>query len=209
MPRRIERQLQAWAATPGAGFAFCNVQSFDEDGPRGDSPHLSGDYNGYILGHVLEGPKAISSTLMVRREAFERVGGFSSLPTDEDYELTLRLARCYSASYASDPLVMLRQHPGRISLRQREMPMRYYLRIVKAFLAQHPNLSRSAKARARLGLANVNLKLGHFYLQEGERVKARRHLAAFVALRPLDRRAPAAMFHYWCMLVVRGRQATG
>src|SRR6476469_2242064 len=80
MPRRIERQLQAWAATPGAGFAFCNVQSFDEDGPRGDSPHLSGDYNGYILGHVLEGPKAISSTLMVRREAFERVGGFSSLP---------------------------------------------------------------------------------------------------------------------------------
>lgn len=208
LPRRIEGQLQAWAATPGAGFAFCNVQSFDENGPRGNSPHLSGDYNGYILGEVLEGPRAISSTLMVRREAFERVGGFSNVHTDEDYELTLRLALHYSASYSPELLVMLRQHPGRVSLRQREMPMRYYLRIVKAFLAQHPNLSRSVKARARLGLANVNLKLGHLYLQQGDRAKARRHLAAFMALRPFDQRTPAAMFQYGHTLVVRGRQAT-
>ena len=38
LPRRIERQLDAWARAPAAGFAFCNVQRFDEQGLIGPCP---------------------------------------------------------------------------------------------------------------------------------------------------------------------------
>jgi glycosyltransferase involved in cell wall biosynthesis len=192
-PTRIERQLVEWARTPGAGFAFCNAYRFDEGGLI-DPPclPLTARWNGYILGDVLEEPVAGGSTLMLKREAFERVGGFRDLRMNEDYELTLRLASRYKASYVPEPLVLVREHAGRTTLAGRETPMLDYLRIVSGFLAANPGLTNQARARAKRGMANVHYKLARLYLGIGERTSARRHLWAMSRLKPLDRRAPSA-----------------
>jgi glycosyltransferase involved in cell wall biosynthesis len=200
LPSRLETQLRAWASTPSAGFGFCNVQVFDEAEPSWDSPHLTGDYNGYILGDILEEPRATSSTLIVRRDAFERVGGFSDLRANEDYELTLRLAQQYEATYVPDVLVWLRQHEGRTSIAQREMPMLDYLGIVRRFLTAHPELPREMRLRARHGLANVHFKLAQLYLQNGDRRQARKQLRGLIHARPWDRRAPLAYMQSWLPL---------
>jgi glycosyltransferase involved in cell wall biosynthesis len=192
-PERIERQLDALARSPGTGFAFCNVQRFDENGPI-EPPCLStsADYNGRILGDLLEEPLAVSSTLLVRREVFEAVGGFREMRMNEDYELTLRLAAGYPASYVAETLVLMREHPGRVSRSAREMPLLDYISIVEGFLAERTELSPQERARGRRGLANVRLKLARLYNEEGRRDAAREQVLAAMRLRPWDRRALSA-----------------
>ncbi len=196
-PTRIERQLQEWERIPEAGFAFCNARRFDEAGRPFGAPWFPDKpgWNGYILGDALEEPVAGGSTLMVRREAFERVGGFRDLRLNEDYELTLRLAARYKASYVPELLVLVREHAGRTTLAGREKPMLDYLRIVNDFLAANPSLPNRLKAHGRRGMANVHYKLARLYLAQGDKASARRHLWAMSRLRPLDRRLPTAWLH--------------
>src|SRR5438552_13034276 len=190
-PRRLERQLEAWTLAPDAGFAFCNVQRFADTGRVG-GPCLPerANYSGHILGEILEEPRAVSSTMLVKREAFESVGGFAELPMNEDYELTLRLAARYRASYVPEVLVLMREHPGRVSLQHRANPLVEYIRIVEGFMAHNP-LPPSLRARAKGGLANVHLKLARLYLESGDRLTARRHILSVARLRPWDRRWPS------------------
>ena len=201
-PARLERQLEEWGRAPDAGFAFCNARRFDERGVFG-APWLppTARPNGHILGALLEEPLAGGSTLMARRQAFERVGGFHDLRLNEDYELTLRLAARYKASYVPEPLVLVREHAGRTTLAGREAPMLVYLGIVRRFMAANPRLPGRTRASARRGMANVHYKLARVYLEVGDRAGARRHLGAMSRLKPLDRRAPAA----WLQAFVPGR----
>jgi hypothetical protein len=148
------------------------------------------DYSGYILGEILEEPRAGGSTLLVKREAFESVGGFADLPMNEDYELTLRLAARYRASYVPEVLVLVREHPGRVTIQHGAQPLVDYIDIVEGFIARNP-LPPSLRAQARTGLANVHLKLARFYLEGGDRQAARRHIVSVVRLRPWDRRWPS------------------
>ncbi|HYP40423.1 MAG TPA: glycosyltransferase family A protein [Chloroflexia bacterium] len=189
-PQRIERQLQALEKAPEAGFAFCNVQRFDEAGLIGGpclAPSL--DFNGEILGDILEDPRAVPSTLVVRRNTFEQVGRFREMRINEDYELTLRLALHSQASYVPEVLVMMREHSGSTSRALREIPLLDYIQVVGEFLLKHPQLPRQTRARGRRAIANAHFKLARLYKEYGDKAAARRHIKAFVKLRPWDRRA--------------------
>jgi glycosyltransferase involved in cell wall biosynthesis len=194
LPERLARQLAAWAARPEAGFAFCNVHRFDERGLIGPLPCLppAADFNGSILGPMLAEPLAVPSTLIVRREAFARVGGFADLPINEDYVLAVRLAAAYPASYVPAVLVHMREHTNRTSHAYQEQALTGYVRIVAGFLATHPELPPAVRAQGRRGLANVHAKLTQLYLSAGDKARARRHAGALLRLRPWDRRALAA-----------------
>lgn len=194
LPQRLARQLAAWAARPEAGFAFCNVHRFDERGLIGPLPclHPAADYNGAILGAMLEEPLAVPSTLIVRREAFAQVGGFADLPINEDYVLAVRLAAASPASYVPEVLVHMREHTNRTSHAYQEQSLTGYLRIVGEFLAAHPDLPPAVRAQGRRGLANVHAKLAQLYLGVGDKARARSHARALLALRPWDRRALTA-----------------
>ncbi|HKP54298.1 MAG TPA: glycosyltransferase [Chloroflexia bacterium] len=196
-PNRLDAQIKALERVPDAGLAFCNVQRFSESGPVGPGPYLpmSADYNGYILGDLLEEPVAVPSALMVRREVFEQVGGFADRPINEDYELTLLVAARYPASYVPDPLVLMRKHGDSRSRERNELALLEYISIVERFLAVNPRLPVSVSKRGRRGLANVHYKLVRLYLDTGDRAAARRHLREQVKYRPWDRRAVSAYLH--------------
>ena len=198
-PGRLERQLDALARAPGAGFAFCNLQRFDSGGLHDLRPYLppAADYNGAILGALLEEALVASSTLLVRRAALDRVGGWADVRKGEDYELSLRLAAAYPASYVPEVLVLLREHTGRTSRAQREMPLVDTVAILERFLATHRDLPPAMRARGRRGLANVHFKLARLYWQHGEPATARRHLRALLRLRPWERRALLAYLRSW------------
>ena len=193
-PRRLERQLDAWAESPTAGFAFCNVQYFNAEGLVG-LPCLpeSRDFNGHILGDVLEEPRAVSSTLVVKREAFERAGGFRDIRMSEDYEFSLRLAAEYSASYSREVLVLMREHEGRTSRQGRELPLLDSIIIIEEFLNMHPELPRDVRDKGTTSLANMHYKLARMYTEWGDARLARTHLRKSLRLRPLDRRAITAL----------------
>jgi glycosyltransferase involved in cell wall biosynthesis len=193
-PDRLEKQLNGLRQSPEAGLAFCNVQRFSESGPVGPGPYLpmSADYNGHILGDLLEEPVAVPSALMVTRQAFDEVGGFAERPINEDYELTLMVAARYPASYVPDPLVFMRKHGDSRSRAHSELALLEYIRIVESFLSSHPDLPADVRARGRKGLANVHFKLAKLYLETGDKASARHHLREQVRYRPWDRRVVRA-----------------
>jgi hypothetical protein len=191
---RLERQLEAWARDPEAGFAFCNVQYFDDAGLVGISCLPPGrDFSGYILGDILEEPRAVSSTLVVKRDAFERTGGFRDIRMNEDYELTLRLAADYRASYVPEVLVWMREHEGRTSRQGRDLPLLDSITLIEEFLGAHPHLPRGVRSKGTASLANMHYKLASMYTEWGDARLAQSHLRMFRRLRPWDRRALAAL----------------
>lgn len=107
LERKVSRQLAVLAARPSLGFVLARMQIFLEPGtPRPDWLHET------ALKHPSRAP--IPSALMVRREAFERVGGFDSsyrIACDADW-----LARAKDAGVAWDAvgetLVRYRIHAG-------------------------------------------------------------------------------------------------
>lgn len=189
---RVEKQLDAWERTPEAGFALCNLQRFDERGFIG-APWLSPSVRleGYILGELLEDAVAVASTIMFKRDAWDRVGGFKDLRSAEDHEWLLRMAASYGASYVPEPLVLMREHRGRTTHTLDILPLLDFVSVVQGFLDSNPGLSGSLRARGRRGMANVHYKLARHYIRVGDKVEARRHLWAMCKLKPLDRRAPA------------------
>ncbi len=193
-PERLRRQLDAIAGMPDARFAFCNLHRFDENGLIGSKPYLSpsADYNGHIVGHILEEPVVVPSALIVRRDAFKRFGGFSDRQINEDYELIVKLAAAYSACYVPEVLVLHRAHGGNRSMGRQRDAMLEYLDIVQTFLTEYPNLPLDVRVRGRRGLVNVHFKLARFYIGAGDRQEARRHLRGLLKIRPWDRRAFAA-----------------
>jgi glycosyltransferase involved in cell wall biosynthesis len=193
-PNRLERQLAVWRERPGAGLAFCNLRVFGEAGGLPAAVYLSpgANYSGHILGELLAEPLVVPSTMMVRRDVFDRLGPFTTGPIVEDFEFVLDVAAEYEISYCPEVLVLMREHAGTRARSREELANHEYLRIVTTFLRKHPGITNRERAQARQGLANVHLKLARYYAEAGKSTLARRHIAAMARLRPWDRRLPSA-----------------
>jgi glycosyltransferase involved in cell wall biosynthesis len=189
-PRRVQAQLEAWADRPKAGFAFCNLHRFDANGLFASGPYLSPQrtFNGRILGHVLRDAVTVSSTLMVSRYAFMKVGGFSHRRLGEDYALTLALAAQFDACFTPEPLVLMRAHDGNTARTQVRASLESYLEIMRSFLAVHKALSHDERRAARDGIANVRIKLARICLDQGDRRAGLTHVVSAAFHRGGDRR---------------------
>ena len=112
------------------------------------------------LEFLLRGNPIVCSTVVVRRAAIERVGGFDESPdliATEDYDLWLRLAAVEPIAYSPRPLTFYRAHEGSLSANAR------FMRGVDVILgrmaeknrgeAHFQNLIRRRRAAVRLDLA--------------------------------------------------------
>ena len=55
-------------------------------------------------------------TVMMRRDAFDRVGGYRNVVDAEDYDLWLRMAELFQLANLSQALIKYRLHPGQVSV---------------------------------------------------------------------------------------------
>lgn len=111
-PQKLARQVALFARSPlRVGLVYTGVETMDEHGLRSiDLPRLRGDaFPALLRGNAIHGG---GSNVMIRREAYEVVGGFDeTLPAIEDYEYWLRIARFFYVDYAPEPLA--RVHDAR------------------------------------------------------------------------------------------------
>jgi glycosyltransferase involved in cell wall biosynthesis len=191
LPTRVERQLASWNERPSAGFAFCNIRQFNDSGPFPGGPWLDPrrDYSGRMVRDLLLEPVALPSALMFDRDVYFRVGPYSGRPVNEDYEWLLEAAALYSAAYLPDPMVMMRAHEGSRSRDKSLQAHTEYLSIVRRFVASHPELTRAERRAARIGMANVHLKLARHMLGSRNHRQAAREVVRAILLHPADRRA--------------------
>ena len=110
LPQRFRAQVAVMESRPDVGLAYSPyVRTLNElqlpsgatDGPAGDvfkKLLLTGNFLGVL-------------TVLIRRTAFERMGGFQGEGI-EDYDMWLRLARYYPFVFVPGPVALYRESPG-------------------------------------------------------------------------------------------------
>lgn len=114
-PEKVERQLARFADAPDdCGLVYTGgVLASDRRVTREYTPSQRGDVYPDILRRFDLHPH---SGHMLRREAFESVGGFDeSMPRGVDWEFTIRLAREWTVEYVDDCLTRRTFHEGSLS----------------------------------------------------------------------------------------------
>lgn len=114
-PERVAALVEALEGAPHAGAAYCGGWYIDADGTAmGGGWHaIAGDRGEFLTGAV---PAPRITSLMVRRSAFDIVGGFDERFTlAEDIEFILRLVESCDVVAVDRPLVRYRRHASNMT----------------------------------------------------------------------------------------------
>lgn len=119
-PSRLAHQLSALEARPDSPVCYCRVRSIDQDGTEiapGDQVAVAS------ASDVIRARTGILlPNIMIRAEAFARVGGFHSrMSYGEDRDLVLRLALEGPFVFVPRVLVDYRAHPANTSRRHHRL----------------------------------------------------------------------------------------
>jgi glycosyltransferase involved in cell wall biosynthesis len=101
-------------AEPTAGAAFCRYIAIDEQGDWSSIAALEQRSAGLIpdwLEKIAVGQRLQTPCMVVRREAYEQLGGFDVRGGfAEDWEMWVRIAARYPVAYEPQPLALYRVH---------------------------------------------------------------------------------------------------
>jgi glycosyltransferase involved in cell wall biosynthesis len=103
----------AFEARPEIGAAFCRYLAMDEDGHWTVVAKLEQPRSGVVEGwleRIATGQRLQAPSMVVKREAYERLGGFDSRISayGEDWEMWVRIAAHYPVWYEPEPLAVYR-----------------------------------------------------------------------------------------------------
>ncbi|MDD2806168.1 MAG: glycosyltransferase family A protein [Elusimicrobiales bacterium] len=161
-PEKLERQLEALRAAPGAVLAYSRFKTLTGDtASEAIYPRPSGCVSGRVFGRLYLKHFIACSGVLARRSALLAAGGFSEereLVAIEDSDLWLRLAQTGEVVCSSDrALFLYRVHPGAASAgswrrfrRELLLARRHYLAAGPARFVAAACLSFAAAVRAEL-----------------------------------------------------------
>jgi hypothetical protein len=150
------RMQQALGDHPEAGAAFCRYISMDEAGTWLGLGALEQPAPGVLpdwLEKIGMGQRVQTPCMVVRREAYERLGGFDKrLGYAEDWEMWVRIAARYPVCYEPEPLALYRVHGSSVTARgvragTNSRDLRQAIALIQPYLPpdQAPALARLAR----------------------------------------------------------------
>jgi glycosyltransferase involved in cell wall biosynthesis len=174
------RMSELFAAHPEVGAGFCRHTIVDDERrPKWTSP-LERDSPGVLsawLERIASGLPLQSPSMVVRRETYERVGGFDNrmLSCGEDGEMWVRIAAGYAVAYHPDPLAVYRDSTGSLTKRamrsgQNIRDVRRATAIIRGYLP--PDVAATAIPKASESWANWAMTLAAQLLAKGETLAA-------------------------------------
>ena len=131
LPCKLQVQVQCLEEHPEVGWVYSSTRNIDEQGRQGDSGYEA-TASGWIYPEIAFyiPLTVILSTVMVRREVMEAVGGFDQrMDRFEDTDMWRRISRQYRALAISEPLIGFRAHAGNTMEHPREVfqSAKYYV----------------------------------------------------------------------------------
>lgn len=139
---------------PTAAFAYCAAQIIDEHGKfSGTERHVGGDFfrrGEDELNRFIRGAGCVFTSMLIRRDHYERVGGFKSWTIVGDWELELRLIQVGDVVYHDEELIQYRSwttvERGTRLVQQIQEIAQVYDTTVEELLDYHPaKVKRLAK----------------------------------------------------------------
>ncbi len=115
-PRKLARQLEVLRGRePAVGAVYCGYRIVDRASGRECgrmTPTAEGDLSAELMAR---NPIGGTSCMLVRKECLEKVGGFDeSLPSFQDRDLWIRLARVTRFAFVSEPLLDYYVHENKV-----------------------------------------------------------------------------------------------
>jgi hypothetical protein len=159
-PKKLLTQLAELDRQPDAGLVYSDTLRVRGDGSPIDRwsshfPPVSGD----AFMPMLRQNRVQTSTVVIRRELLEDLGGFDeSLDAWEDVDLWVRAARRSAFAYAPDVLGTYRMHGNGLSARAMAMA-RCHLSSVEKVLANTASPTVSGRVRSAV-LSDVYAEVG-------------------------------------------------
>ena len=137
LPGRTTRQVALMEDDPEVIVAYGDVQFIDDAGNDLPTPVVR-RHSGRISGKLLANNFVTFNTVIARREAIDRIGGFDETVTmGDDYDLLLRLSALGPFRHVAETLARYRIRPGQLSQRTGER-MRNSLRTMQRFIDRYP-----------------------------------------------------------------------
>ena len=190
LPDKMKRQVACLDRAERFGFAYSNACLLYPDGRR-SAPVLAPDQivAGSVLRAIVRNMCIHTSTVMVRRRCLNRVGPFDeSRLTCEEFFWFLRLARAADAVCVAEPLALIRQHAGQLSI---DRGLTTYQAAITALeeLLSDPALPWRVRLEAHRSIARYHAHLARKLGEDGRAAEARRQAVRALWRYPLH--APA------------------
>jgi len=120
LPDKLSVQTEILESNPDVGLVCSNAFLTEGNDPKQRELYLKPGQgkSGRILKELIRDNFIITSTVLMRRDTFERSGGFCEDPelqAVEDYDLWLRLDPRSAIHYVPDPLAVYRKGPSSLS----------------------------------------------------------------------------------------------
>ena len=161
-PTKLERQLAAAEASPEIGMFHTDhfllldgeIRTPRRNPPRGSVP------SGWIVKDLFLNNFIVMSSVMIRREEFQQIGGFSPVTRyAADFELWMRLARTCRIGYVPEQLTVYRDHKQSL-----QADLNWHVRyaaMMERLVRENPDMS------AEIGHAAIRKHLNHIMWRGG------------------------------------------
>lgn len=151
-PEKLSKQVSWLEQRPGFGMVLCNirVRNLDGSAARTVDRRQKLPTDGAILHDVIRNPSLVPSTVLLRREVYQKLGGFDpELRTAEDLDFHMRIASCFKIGLLQEPLATIAQ--GDLTgLSELSCTTRDHVHVVSRFVRQHKDLINPHAAREAL-----------------------------------------------------------
>lgn len=184
-PQKIEKQVESFLADEEIGLVTCGMQEFDGNGV------ILQNHNQSISGWVADKIAAFNnpiiasgSAIAIRRNVFEKAGGFDTrkeLHPSEDWEFCYRIARVNKIAFVPELLVHYRNHGNNGHLKIPRMEKAMLLAYQKIFNEIPPE----NKKLKRESYANLYSVLAGSYYHAGDHRRFIRSLFKSIWYKPL------------------------
>lgn len=145
-PTKLEEQCAVLDRNPAAGLVYAGYFTFPSGNLGAAQParvldicaSKGGPAGTLTQRYFLDDPPIIPSTIVVRREMFEKAGRFDpTIRVFEDTDFFLRLSKLCDFAFVSTPLLYKRNHPASITGGRKDL-MAHHARVAFAFAANEP-----------------------------------------------------------------------
>jgi glycosyltransferase involved in cell wall biosynthesis len=182
MPNKLELQIQLMQQHDGIGLVGCGTYNIDSLGQIIAGPFIIENYKDsktLLRDIMLRAVMLGTPNVLIKKECFNKVGLFDeSLRGAEDWEMWIRIVKCYDIKFVEEPLVMTRIH-GTNTSNNVELMKSCALKVVSSDLYRGKRLL-SIKARS-----NIYTMAGIAYIESDNRYLALANLLKAAISYPL------------------------
>jgi glycosyltransferase involved in cell wall biosynthesis len=187
LPRKLELEMKALESFPEAGVVYCDVATFGSSDPAIPKTFFERlqwpPPRGNVLDKLAECCFPQTSTLLIKKEAFDQLGLFDlNLPNVQDYDMLFRIATKYEFEVVNLPLVKYRIHPTQIS-KNLESVYSCHIYFFKKAL-KIPGIDKNVQKKLYAQLAEYHFRYAKVLIHKRKLFKGLKELIRAVKVNP-------------------------